>query len=343
MKLDNKTIYEAVHKWIENQSLAESIYGHISSWDTSEVTSMNGLFMSASNFNDDIGDWNTSKVENMSEMFREATLFNQDIGGWDVSSVDDMSLMFTDAESFNQNIGGWDVSNVTDMLEMFNGAESFNQNIGGWDVSNVTRMCDVYEAGMFTHAKSFNQDIGNWDISKITDLTAMFYGAENFNQNLKNWDVSNVKYFTVIFHESNMPSELKDSNENETLPDWVHKYFTKYIPEEKFTCKILKCRNMEFREYNELLFLESLCNETINIYVIETLNGGADGFNIYKGGQFEDDFSQELWNYINDTDEGHNFINGFFTHTINKLGVDFSFYDKDRSSIIEGIEFEIKK
>jgi len=31
------------------------------------------------------------------------------------------------------------------------------------------------------------------------------------------------------------------------------------------------------------------------------------------------------------------------TETINELVVDFSFYDKDRSNIIEGIEFEIKK
>ena len=38
-----------------------------------------------------------------------------------------------------------------------------------------------------------------------------------------------------------------------------------------------------------------------------------------------------------------NFIDGFLNHTINKLGVDFSFYDKDRSNTIEGIEFEIRE
>ena len=55
----------------------------ISSWDTSSVTNMKGMFWNATAFNQDIGDWNTSSVRDMNTMFRCAisSLFNQDIGG----------------------------------------------------------------------------------------------------------------------------------------------------------------------------------------------------------------------------------------------------------------------
>ena len=110
MKFNNETIREAVKEWLDDATKAESKYGHISSWDVSEVTDMSGLFKDAEEFNDDIGSWDVSNVTNMKEMFegeyhKETQAFNQDIGGWDTSNVTDMSGMFAYCESFNQNIG----------------------------------------------------------------------------------------------------------------------------------------------------------------------------------------------------------------------------------------------
>ena len=166
----------------------------IGSWDVSNVTDMNHMFMGLpgsgidypSHFNQDIGYWDVSNVTDMSWMFCLNRSFNQDIGDWDVSNVIDMNSMFWDAGSFNQDIGDWDVSNVTNMYCLL-GFTSFNQDIGPWIVSNVTDM-----SFMFAYAKSFNQDIGDWDVSNVTDMTWMFNNAWAFNQDLSYWCVENI-------------------------------------------------------------------------------------------------------------------------------------------------------
>ena len=184
MKFNNETLKEAVNEWLDDATKAESKYGHISSWDTTEVTEMNALFypkysdskttLDQSQFNENIGGWNASNVTNMSHMFEGATSFNQDVGNWDVSNVTNMSHMFEEAESFNQDIGKWDVSNVTDMSDMFRNAKSFNQDIGKWDVRNVKHMTH-----MFKHVSSFNKaNIDGWIIPSHTKKEDMFDRAK---------------------------------------------------------------------------------------------------------------------------------------------------------------------
>ena len=91
---DSKELREAVKLWINNESKAKTKYGHISLWDTSNVTNMNCMFEHSINFNQDIGEWDTSNVTNMREMFYNAHNFNKDIGGWDTSKVINMSELF---------------------------------------------------------------------------------------------------------------------------------------------------------------------------------------------------------------------------------------------------------
>jgi surface protein len=67
---------------------------NISNWNTSAVTSMQGMFTSATQFNQPIGVWNTSNVTNMANMFQQGFgghAFNQDIGNWNVSNVTNFS------------------------------------------------------------------------------------------------------------------------------------------------------------------------------------------------------------------------------------------------------------
>ena len=94
MKFNNETLRTAVREWLEDESIAEAKYGHISNWDVSNVT-------------------------DMSNMFKEATSFNQPIGNWDVSQVTDMSGMFGGSydspQIFNQPLNNWDVSKVTNI------------------------------------------------------------------------------------------------------------------------------------------------------------------------------------------------------------------------------------
>lgn len=184
---NSKSLKTAVEEWLENSSIAEKKYGHISQWDVSNVTDMTSLFefeWDAKPFDENISNWDVSKVTKMSSMFKMAKTFNQPLGKWDVSNVTDMSEMFQNALNFNQDISKWDVSNVIYMSGMFSNTV-FNKNISKWDVSNV-----LYMNHMFYDASVFNQDISNWDVSSETRMDYMFLKAVAFNQDISKWKIS---------------------------------------------------------------------------------------------------------------------------------------------------------
>ena len=193
---DKSELETAVDAWLADSSAATTTYGHISTWDTSKVTDMSGLFSIhpiKSTFNDDIGAWDTSSVTDMSSMFVSAVNFNKDIGAWNTASVTSMSGMFMEEKSFNQDIGGWNTSAVTSMRSMFHNADAFNKDIGGWDTSSVTDM-----SSMFWSARWFNQDIGAWDTSSVTSMSKMFF--DNYlDQDIGAWDTSKVTDMSGMF------------------------------------------------------------------------------------------------------------------------------------------------
>jgi len=192
--ITSSNIQDAVDLWVSDEASATTLYGHISDWNTSAVTTMKDLFKDKTTFDDDISNWDVSNVTDMRYMFYEAADFNQYIGGWDVSNVTEMSNMFRSAADFNQYIGGWDVSAVTNMSYMFTAATSFNRDISEWNVSNVTLML-----GMFQSASAFNQDIGGWNVSNVTNMYSMFASASAFNGDISEWNVSNVTNMSYMF------------------------------------------------------------------------------------------------------------------------------------------------
>ena len=88
-------IKKAVNLWCSDPAAAEKKYGHISKWDVSCVTNMEGLFDGRKKFNEDIGAWDVSSVTTMKYMFDGAAAFNQRLAGWDVSKVNYMGGMFS--------------------------------------------------------------------------------------------------------------------------------------------------------------------------------------------------------------------------------------------------------
>ena len=95
MEFNNETIRTAVQLYLKNETEGKEKYGHINTWNVSNVT-------------------------NMRCMFCNAGLFNQPLDKWNVSNVTNMSWMFYDASSFNQPLNIWNVSNVTHIFGMFN-------------------------------------------------------------------------------------------------------------------------------------------------------------------------------------------------------------------------------
>ena len=55
-------------------------------------------------FNDDISRWETSNVTTMKGMFDNAHAFNGDLSRWDTSNVTTMIRMFCSAHAFNGDV-----------------------------------------------------------------------------------------------------------------------------------------------------------------------------------------------------------------------------------------------
>ena len=160
----------------------------------SQVKSMRNMFANASTFNQNIDSWNVSQATSMIGMFSGASVFNQNIGNWNVAGVTHMNAMFRGASAFNQNIGNWNVAGVTDMDAMFLLASAFNQDIGNWNVESVINM-----TAMFFRASTFNQDISNWNVESVTNMLNLFGNAVTFNQDISSWNVESVTNMTSMF------------------------------------------------------------------------------------------------------------------------------------------------
>ena len=172
------------------RAAAEITYGHISEWETSQVTNMEKLFhghwnggdANVQSFNDDISRWDTSNVTTMKGMFCGAHAFNGDLSRWDTSNVTTMEYMFCDAHAFNGDLSRWNTSKITTMRSMFNNAHAFNGDLSRWDTSNVTTMeC------MFKSAEAFNGNLSRWDTSNVTAMRGMFRYASAFTGDISRW------------------------------------------------------------------------------------------------------------------------------------------------------------
>jgi surface protein len=196
----------------------------IGSWNTSAVTTMASMFVSATSFNQNIGSWNVSNVTIFTTMFFGATSFNNggsnDINNWQIktNATVNMQQMFRSASSFNQPIGSWNVSAVTTMFAMFQNATIFNQDITSWNISNVTSL-----NAMFNGANAFNQDISSWNVSSATTLASMFAATTSFNQNLGSWALRlTAPSLVQIFQSAN---GMSTANYTDTIVGWANYVF----------------------------------------------------------------------------------------------------------------------
>ena len=107
----------AVQAYNVDVASAEATYGPIADWNVSAISDMSRLFWFLRNFNADISSWDTSGVTKMNGMFYLALAINQPMS-FETSGVTDMYDMFAYASAFNQPLN-FDTSNVKSMYDMF--------------------------------------------------------------------------------------------------------------------------------------------------------------------------------------------------------------------------------
>jgi len=176
----------------------------LAGWDTSNITSMSGMFYRSDFDNDSIANWNVKSVRYMRRMFAYS-LFDSSLSGWDTSSLVYMNGMFMGTKRFNQPLNHFNMSKVADLSECFSVTLAFNQDLGDWDLSSVDTMEEMFQASV-----SFNHpSINLWNVSFVTNMHQMF-AFSRFNQPLNLWDVSNVVYMEDMFTSSRFCQDISD-------------------------------------------------------------------------------------------------------------------------------------
>lgn len=154
--------------------------------DTSNVTSMNGMFNGVASTSLDLSSFDTSKVTDMTWMFAQCpNLASLDVSGFNTSNVTEMSEMFADCENLKElDLSNFNTKNITNMSNMFYKCTNLTSlDLSGFDTSNVTNMYS-----MFSECSNLaNIYVGSkWSTEKVTNDGHMFEYCEK----LPNYDDS---------------------------------------------------------------------------------------------------------------------------------------------------------
>ena len=178
-------------------TLEEAKFDELTTYCTSNITSMSFLFQDITSFNSDISTWDTSSVTNMSYMFNNAQFFNQDISKWDTSSVTNMDNMLKYAIDFNQTLTNWcvNITKPTDFayfsplannpafLPLWNGTgciyKCFNEGVRNTtDTVNYSCICEGGFTGLYCN-ETMTTTITSTSTSTLTSFVNAIYSYEN--------------------------------------------------------------------------------------------------------------------------------------------------------------------
>lgn len=171
-----------------NSCTSITTINRIGEWDLSAITSIGAMFVSTTNFNQDLGGWNVSNISEFSDVFNGSRFNNgnsSSINNWVLKQTGTVNLtrMFALNSYFNQPLNNWNTIAVTDIHQMFQNATAFNQPLNNWNVSAVTNMTN-----MFYQAPAFNQNLGSWNVSAVINFDAFMYGKTAANFSTTNLD-----------------------------------------------------------------------------------------------------------------------------------------------------------
>lgn len=187
----------------------------LSSFDTSNATTMTAMFYNSTFKNLDLSSFDTSKVTMMNAMFQACrNLTDLDISNFDTINVTNMSDMFMFCQNLKElDLSNFDTSNVTTMGRMFLENNNLIEVKGYLDMSNV-----VTTGSMLSYCQNL-KEIRLKNLKNNLDLTtASALSSESINYLLMN--VQKVDSKTISLG-SNLSKASEDSIENATMKGWT--------------------------------------------------------------------------------------------------------------------------
>lgn len=202
-----------------------------STWDVSNVTNMEGMFLGANPANlNALSRWDVSSVENMAYMFcgatssvgsgigecvhtfvvrgnNGATKVRPAYGGpkaltgienWNLASLKNMTGMFAGGEVTDLSpLNGWDVSGVEDMTNTFAGLRVNDfTGISNWKTDSLKTMKYMFRGSSATSLEGLN----DWNVSTVTDMTGAFGDMLNLSDitALSDWDTVSLTHLDQL-------------------------------------------------------------------------------------------------------------------------------------------------
>ena len=162
----------------DEQKIKNILEIDLSSFDTSQVTSMDAMFGDMSSLTTlNLSNFNTSKVTNMDSMFfRMSSLTTLNLSNFDTSKVTYMNAMFYGMSSLTSlDLSSFNTSKVMGMEDMFSRMSSLTTlNLSNFNTLQVVSMDRMF----FGMSNLTTLDLSNFDTSKVTDMDFMFALAD---------------------------------------------------------------------------------------------------------------------------------------------------------------------
>ncbi len=205
----NRYCSQMFYAGFSEQKIKNILELDLSSFDTSKVTDMGGMFFSMTNLTTlNLSNFDTSKVTNMGSMFYGiSNLTTLNLSNFNTSQVTIMGGMFYGMSNLTTlNLSNFDTSNVTDMRSMFNGMTNLaSLDISSFNTKNVENM-----SGMFSLLRKIEHlDLSHFRTDKVTNMGSMFYQMTALKTiNLSNFNTANVTDMSSMFSMDDNLTEL---------------------------------------------------------------------------------------------------------------------------------------
>ena len=188
--------------------------------NTENVTNMSSLFNFCVNLeNCNLSNLNTKKVINMKNMFHKCNKLQKiDLSSFETKNVTNMEGMFGSCFSLNDiDLSLFNTKKVNNMSFMFGYCEGLKSlNLSSFDTKNVTNM-----NGMFENCSNLKiLDLSSFDTKNVTDMSYMFHRCTNLNSlNLSSFNTKNVTNMNNMFSLNGLTSINLSSFDTRNVTD----------------------------------------------------------------------------------------------------------------------------